>query len=64
MDFELGLRNPKLVKIPKGVYHGFKCISKEEAIVVNIPTLPYDKEKPDEYRIDPFDNNIKYDWKK
>lgn len=64
MDFELGLNNPKLVKIPKGVYHGFKCISKAAAIVVNIPTLPYNRKKPDEYRIDAFDNNIAYNWRK
>jgi len=64
MDFELGLSNPKLVKIPKGVYHGFKCISEVSAIVVNVPTLPYNKKKPDEYRMDAFSNNIPYDWRK
>jgi len=64
MDFELGLDNPKLVKIPRGVYHGFKCISKVSAIVVNVPTLPYNNKKPDEYRIDAFDNDIAYDWRK
>ncbi len=64
MDFELGINNPKLVKIPKGVYHGFKCISKVSAIVVNIPTLPYNRKKPDEYRIDAFCNDIPYNWRK
>ena len=64
IDFELGLSNPKLVKIPKGVYHGFKCISEVSAIVVNVPTLPYNKKKPDEYRMDAFSNNIPYDWRK
>jgi dTDP-4-dehydrorhamnose 3,5-epimerase len=64
MEFELSLDNPKLVKIPKGVYHGFKGISKEEAIVVNIPTLPYNRKKPDEYRLDAFDNDIAYNWRK
>lgn len=64
MEFELGLDNPKLVKIPRGIYHGFKCISTTEAIVVNAPTLPYNIKKPDEYRVDAFDNDIKYDWNK
>lgn len=63
-EWELSLDNPKLVKIPKLVYHGFKCVSKVEAIVVNIPTLPYNSKKPDEYRIDAFDNKISYDWNK
>jgi len=64
MDFELGLNNPKLVKIPKGVYHGFKCISAVSAIVVNVPTLPYNRKKPDEYRVDAFNNDIPYDWER
>ena len=63
-DFELGLDNPQVVKIPKGVYHGFKCVSQEEAIVINVPTYPYNPAKPDEYRIDAFDNDIPYDWRK
>ena len=63
-DFELGLDNPQVVKIPKGVYHGFKCVSQEEAIVINVPTYPYNPAKPDEYRIDAFDNAIPYDWRK
>ena len=63
-EFELGLDNPLLVKIPKGVCHGFKCVSPEEAIVINLPTLPYNPKKPDEYRIDAWDNQIPYDWRK
>ena len=63
-DFELGLDNPQVVKIPKGVYHGFKCVSKEEAIVINVPTYAYNPAKPDEYRVDAFDNDIPYDWRK
>ncbi|MDP2924245.1 MAG: dTDP-4-dehydrorhamnose 3,5-epimerase family protein [Candidatus Omnitrophota bacterium] len=62
MQWELSLENPKLVKIPKLVYHGFKCISDVEAVVINTPTLSYDKKNPDEYRVDPFDKDIKYDW--
>jgi dTDP-4-dehydrorhamnose 3,5-epimerase len=54
---------PKLIRIPKQVYHGFKCISAEEAMVINIPTLAYNRKNPDEYRIDPYKNDIPYDWK-
>lgn len=64
MEWELGLENPKLVKIPKLVYHGFKCISDVEAIVINVPILPYDRKNPDEYRRDAFDNDIPYDWRR
>ena len=61
-EFELSLDNPQVVKIPKKVYHGFKCISTQEAIVINIPTLAYNSKEPDEFRIDAFDNDIPYDW--
>lgn len=64
LDFELSLDNPRLVKIPKGVYHGFKCVSDVEAIVVNVPTRAYVRNKPDEYRVDAFNNDIPYNWKK
>lgn len=63
-DFIMGPDDPILVVIPKMVYHGFKCVSNCEAIVINTVTLPYDHKKPDEYRIDPYDNDIKYDWRK
>jgi len=62
-EFFLGDHNFKLIQIPKMVYHGFKCISQEEAIVVNIPTEVYDYKNPDEYRVDPYENDIPYDWK-
>jgi dTDP-4-dehydrorhamnose 3,5-epimerase len=53
-----------LIKVPGMVYHGWKCISEEEAIVINIPTEPYSRKKPDEYRIDPYINNIPYKWER
>jgi len=62
-EFFLGEHNFKLIQIPKMVYHGFKCIGREEAIVINVPTQPYNHEHPDEYRVDPYENNIPYDWR-
>jgi dTDP-4-dehydrorhamnose 3,5-epimerase len=62
-EFFLGEHNFKLIQIPPMVYHGFKCIGQEEAIVINIPTQPYNHEHPDEYRVDPYDKSIPYDWK-
>lgn len=61
-EFFIGEHNPAMVHIPKMVFHGFKCISTEEAIVVNIPTETYNYEAPDEFRVDPHKNNIQYDW--
>ena len=63
-EFILSLDNPRLIRIPPLVCHGFKCLSGEEALVINVPDLAYNRKKPDEYRIDPFKNDIPYDWKK
>lgn len=61
-EFFLGVHNPLLVQIPAGVYHGFKGISQSEAVVINVPTEPYHHLHPDEYRLDPHQNNIPYHW--
>ena len=63
-EFIIGVHNPTLLKIPKMVYHGFKCISEEEALVINIPDGLYNYEEPDEFRIDPHDNDIPYSWER
>ncbi|MCX8111470.1 MAG: dTDP-4-dehydrorhamnose 3,5-epimerase family protein [Syntrophorhabdaceae bacterium] len=63
-EFFLGDYRPIIVKVPKMVYHGWKCISEEEAIVINIPTEPYNRENPDEYRLDPHVNDIPYSWER
>ena len=61
-EFFIGVHNPMLVQIPPGVLHGFKGISSHEAIVINISTEPYHHARPDEYRLDPYDSGIPYDW--
>ena len=53
-----------LIQIPPNIYHGFKCISDTEAIIINTVTKPYNRKNPDECRIDPHDNDIDYDWRK
>lgn len=61
-EFFIGELNPQLINIPKGVYHGWKCISQEPAYVINIPDKVYNYENPDEVRVNPHDNDIPYDW--
>lgn len=61
-EFFLGEYNPKLVRIPEGVWHGWKGVSETESLVVNVPTEVYNYQDPDEYRL-PFDTDeIPYDW--
>ncbi len=63
-EFYLSLEEPKLMYIPKMVYHGFKCVSKTEAMVINVITKVYDHKNPDELRIDENDPKVGYDWSK
>ena len=61
-DFIISPDEPKLIHIPKEVYHGFKNIGDIEAIVINTVTKPYNHGNPDEYRRDAFDKRIGYGW--
>jgi dTDP-4-dehydrorhamnose 3,5-epimerase len=62
-EFTIGERNLLAVKIPPEVWHGFKTISEEYAIMLNVPTELYNYKKPDEYRLPPDTEKIPYDWK-
>ncbi|MGV8058663.1 MAG: dTDP-4-dehydrorhamnose 3,5-epimerase family protein [Smithellaceae bacterium] len=59
-----GIHNPVLVHIPPFVYHGFKCISEDEAIVVNTPTEEYNYSEPDEFRLPAHGSDIPYSWER
>ncbi|MDA8233300.1 MAG: dTDP-4-dehydrorhamnose 3,5-epimerase family protein [Clostridia bacterium] len=61
-EFFMGEHNPILLQIPPYVFHGFKCVSETEAIVINSPTEVYNYQQPDEFRVHPHDNDIPYDW--
>jgi len=61
-EFFIGEHSPMLIEIPNLVYHGFKCISDHEAMVINFTTETYDYQTPDEFRLDPHTKDIPYDW--
>lgn len=61
-EFFLGDHHPILLQIPPLVYHGFKCISDGEAIVINTASEVYDHNEPDEFRVPAHENDIPYDW--
>lgn len=60
-EFFIGTHNDLLVQIPAGIYHGWKCISLEPSLVLNVPSEPYRHEAPDEYRLEPH-GTLPYDW--
>jgi dTDP-4-dehydrorhamnose 3,5-epimerase len=63
-EFYIGIHNPLLVQIPEGIYHGWMCISENEAVIINCPTELYDYKNPDEFRIAPHGSEVPYDWKR
>lgn len=64
-EFVMAPEEPFLIKIPPYVYHGFKGADpKGDTMIMNIPTYPYNYATPDEYRVDPFDPSIPFDWKR
>jgi dTDP-4-dehydrorhamnose 3,5-epimerase len=57
--------DPFLLKIPPLVYHGFKGLDpNRETMILNAPTQTYRYADPDEYRHDPYDPKIPFDWRK
>ena len=61
-EFFIGDEHHLLVQIPAGVYHGFKGVGTIEALVLNLPTEPYNRQQPDEHRLPADDKSILYDW--
>lgn len=61
-EFFIGENNHSVVSIPPGVLHGFKCVSDLEAMILNLPTEPYQYVNPDEYRVSPHGSEVPYDW--
>jgi dTDP-4-dehydrorhamnose 3,5-epimerase len=60
----LGEQNRILVKIPNGVYHGWKGLASPLSLVMNCPDRLYNYQEPDEFRMDPYDNDIPYTWER
>ena len=61
-EFFIGEDKPMLISISPLVLHGFKAYGSQSAYLVNSVTEPYNHQNPDEFRIDPFDNDIPYNW--
>ena len=56
----IGRENYHLVKIPPGIWNGFKAIGTEMAILANCATVPHDANEI--VRMPPSDPSIPYDW--
>ena len=61
-EFFLGEHNPLLVRVPSGIWHGWKCVSPEEAYIVNAPTEVYKYDAPDQQELPHDSPEIPYEW--
>ncbi|RME48523.1 MAG: dTDP-4-dehydrorhamnose 3,5-epimerase, partial [Deltaproteobacteria bacterium] len=62
MELFIGEHNYCVVQIPPGVANGYKAYGEKMAIVANCATMPHDKNEI--VYIDPYDNDIPYDWRR
>lgn len=61
-EFQMTEESRGLLLIPPGVWHGAQNWGERDAVVVNFPTRPFDREDPDKYRIDIRSGAIPFDW--
>ncbi len=59
-ELYIGEGNYCLVKVPIGVWNGFKGVGTVPALVANCATIPHDPNEIE--RLDPFSPKIPYDW--
>ena len=60
MEICIGEHNYKLVQIPHGITNGYKAYGDKMAILANCATMAHDKSEL--IYIDPFKNEIPYNW--
>jgi len=58
----LSEKNRRLMNIPVGIWHASHNIGSVDAVVVNFPTIPYQHEDPDKYRLPLDTSKIPYSF--
>ncbi len=58
----LGDYNPVVLRIPRGVAHGYKTIGVTPSLLINFPTEAFSREQPDEFRLPWNTERIPYQW--
>jgi len=51
-EFKVSDRNPALLVIPPNLYHGWKNIGTQEALIINMPSALYQYDEPDALDLD------------
>ncbi|MBM9577298.1 dTDP-4-dehydrorhamnose 3,5-epimerase family protein [Leptospira sp. 201903070] len=62
LEIELGRPDAYVrIRIPTGIYYGFKCLSENTALIANCVDTPHDPE--DNEKLDSNTDQIPYKWK-
>lgn len=61
-EFYVGDARPTFLVIPVGVWHGLQNLGATDALVLNFPTIAYQYEDPDHYRLPYNTPEIPYSW--
>jgi dTDP-4-dehydrorhamnose 3,5-epimerase len=54
----------RLMSIPAGVWHADRNIGSKDVVAINFPTIPYDHENPDKYRLPLDTDRIPYKFER
>jgi dTDP-4-dehydrorhamnose 3,5-epimerase len=61
-EVHIGDARPAFVVLPVGVWHGLHNLGSTDALVINFPTMAYDYQDPDHYRLPSDTDQIPYSW--
>jgi dTDP-4-dehydrorhamnose 3,5-epimerase len=52
----------RLMNVPAGIWHANRNIGDKDVVVINFPTIPYEHESPDKYRLPIGTDRIPYSF--
>ncbi len=61
-EFIIGDDRPAAIRIPPGVFHGYKTLGVVPSLLLNFPSELYDANAPDELRVPHDSRDVPYDW--
>ncbi|MEH6515098.1 MAG: dTDP-4-dehydrorhamnose 3,5-epimerase family protein [Halioglobus sp.] len=61
-EFHLGDHRPAFLVLPTGIWHGLQNLGDCDSMVINFPTLAYQYEDPDHFRLPMDTPDIPYVW--
>lgn len=61
-EFHVGDARPSLLIVPAGVWHGLQNLGPDDSLVINFPTVAYNYDDPDHYRLPYNSSKIPYQW--